>query len=254
MYDGNTYIKSAAITDDKGAFKFGDVSDGTYRVVATDGFLTKEKSVTVEKGGISYPTDYASNGGIQLELDGLSTEVVLEDNAVALTVDGLDKIYNTALYNGNVTEADLREVRDGGSIKITLYASYMDVSSAESSTGAIFESKLGDKAIIERYINLKIIKEVRDAAGEPKNGTPMEINELAEKITISFPLGSLSGENIRVASLHGSGSDYEFISNEATLSTNYVTITTDRFSVYALYRYKESDTYYTVKWMVMVRP
>ena len=253
LYDGNTFIKTARINSDGDEYKFTDVSDGAYRIVATDGLLTKETAVTLEKGGIVYPTTYAADGGINFVLEGLSTEVVLEDNTVALTVDGLYKIYDVGYYNGNVSEADLAVVEAGGTIKITLYASYLDVSSVEDTTETIFEDRLGSTAVIERYINLEIIKEVRDADGNLVNGTPTNITRLAEPVTLSFPLGNLSGENIHVASLHGSGSDYSFKSwtngTEAVLSNNYVTITTDRFSVYALYRYVVSDKTYTVKWL-----
>ncbi|MBQ9234483.1 MAG: hypothetical protein IJ167_10700, partial [Lachnospiraceae bacterium] len=254
LYSGNTYIKSAKIDSaEDNKYKFADIADGTYRVVATNGILSKETSVTIDRGGVSYPTTYASDGGINFVLSGLSTEVVLEDNAVALTVDGLDKIYNTALYNGNVTPADMAVVAEGGTIKITLYASYMDVSSVSDTAETIFEDRLGNEAVIERYIDIEIIKEVRNAAGELVNGTPSNITTLAEPVTISFPLGSLSGQNIHVASLHGSGSDYSFKSwvngSEAVLSTNYITITSKNFSVYALYRYEIKDVYYTVKWL-----
>ena len=254
LYSGNTYIKSAKIDSaDDNDFKFTDVADGTYRVVATNGELTKETSVIIERGTVTYPSTYVSDGGVNFVLTGLSTEVVLEDNTVALTVDGLEKIYNTGLYNGNVTPEDLAVVNQGGTIKITLYASYIDVSSVSDTTETIFEDRLGNEAVIERYINIEVVKEVRNAEGQLVNGTPKNITTLAEPVTLSFPLGSLSGENIHVASLHGSGSDYSFKSwvngSEAVLSTNYITITTDRFSVYALYRYEIKDIYYTVKWL-----
>ena len=254
LYSGNTYIKSAKINDaDDNKYKFTDVSDGNYRIVATNGLLSKETSVTVEKGGITYPESYASDGGINFVLSGLSTEVVLEDNAVALSVDGLDKIYNTALYNGNVTDADLDVVAQGGTIKITLYASCIDVNDISDTEETIFEDRLGNEAVIERYINIEIVKEVRDASGNLVNGTPTNITTLAEPVTLSFPLGRLAGQNIHVASLHGSGSDYSFKSwvngSEAVLSTYYITITSSNFSLYALYRYEVKDVYYTVKWL-----
>lgn len=254
LYSGNTYIKSAKIDSaDDNDYKFTDIADGSYRVVATNGVLSKETSVTLEKGTVTYPSTYAADGGINLVLSGLSTEVVLQDDTVALTVDGLEKIYNTGLYNGNVTPADMEVVRQGGTIKITLYASYMDVSSVSDTTETIFEDRLGNEAVIERYINIEVVKEVRNTEGELVNGTPSNITTLAEPVTLSFPLGSLAGQNIHVASLHGSGSDYSFKSwvngSEAVLSTNFITITTDRFSVYALYRYEVKDIYYTVKWL-----
>ena len=254
LYSGNTYIKSAKINDaDDNKYKFTDVSDGNYRIVATNGILSKETSVTIEKGGITYPASYASDGGINFVLSGLSTAVVLEDNAVALSVDGLDKIYNTALYNGNVTDADLDVVAQGGTIKITLYASCIDVNDISDTEETIFEDRLGNEAVIERYINIEIVKEVRDASGNLVNGTPTNITTLAEPVTLSFPLGRLAGQNIHVASLHGSGTDYSFKSwvngSEAVLSTNYITITSSNFSLYALYRYEVKEKYYTVKWL-----
>ena len=54
---------------------FTGVSDGTYRIVATNGTLTKEASVTVADGMITYPETYSTTGGINFVLSGLSTDV-----------------------------------------------------------------------------------------------------------------------------------------------------------------------------------
>lgn len=253
LYDANTVIAGVELEKaDDMDYIFKNIADGNYRVVATNGMLTEVSTVTVSKGGISYPTDYASKGGIHFVLDGLSTDVVVEDNSISITADGLDKIYNTALYNGNVTDEDLEVVAEGGTIDITLYASYINVSKVDKTTESIFIDKIGKNGIIERYIELHVVKEVRDAEGKLVNGTPTNITRLAEPITVSFPLGDLSGQKIYVASVHQSGSDYAYINwagSDVTLSQNYVTISTDRFSVYALYRLIETKKEYTVKWV-----
>ncbi len=253
LYEGNTVIAGVELESaDDMDYIFKSIADGNYRIVATNGMLSEVSTVTVTNGGISYPTDYASKGGIHFVLDGLSTDVVVEDNSINITADGLDKIYNTALYNGNVTDEDLEVVEAGGTIDITLYASYINVSGIDKTTESIFVDKIGKNGIIERYIQLYVIKEVRDAEGKLVNGTPSNITRLAEPVTISFPLGDLAGQKIYVASVHQSGSDYAYINwagSDVTLTQNYVTISTDRFSVYALYRLIETKKEYTVKWI-----
>ena len=218
--------------------------------MATNGILTRTKSVTIEKGGVVYPTDYAAKGGVNIELSGLNTSVVIDDGAIAITVDGLEKVYdnfNTAV----VSNEDLAVVNNGGSVNIILHASYMNVSQVDTAIKNAFENNIKN-GTIKRYIKLYIIKEVRDASGALVNGTPTEISRLVEPITVSFPLGDLSGQNINVASMHGSGSDYTFIdwgAGDVSLTNSYVTISTNRFSVYALYLSTASKKNYTVKWL-----
>lgn len=253
LYEGNTVIAGVQLNEeDDNDYIFKSLADGNYRIVATNGMLSEVSTVTVTDGGISYPKDYASNGGIHFVLDGLSTDVVVEDNSINITADGLDKIYNTALYNGNVTDEDLEVVAAGGTVNITLYANYINVSELDNTTESIFIDKIGKNGVIERYIQLYVVKEVRDVDGKLVNGTPSDITRLAEPVTVSFPLGDLAGQKIYVASVHNSGSDYTYINwagSDVSLSKNYVTITTDRFSVYALYRIIETKKEYTVKWV-----
>ncbi|MBQ9934859.1 MAG: hypothetical protein IJO70_03340 [Lachnospiraceae bacterium] len=253
LYEANTVIAGVELkTEDDVDYIFKNVADGNYRIVATNGLLSEVSTVTVTNGGISYPTDYATKGGVHFVLDGLSTSVVVKDNSINITADGLDKIYNTALYNGNVTDEDLEVVAEGGTVNITLYANYITVSEIDKTTEGIFIDKIGKNGVIERYIQLYVVKEVRDAEGKLVNGTPANITRLAEPVTVSFPLGDLAGQKIYVASVHQSGSDYAYINwagSDVALSQNYVTISTDRFSVYALYRLIETKKEYTVKWI-----
>ncbi len=253
LYDANTVIAGMELKSEEDVdYIFKNVADGNYRIVATNGFLSEVSTVTVTNGGISYPSDYATKGGIHFVLDGLSTDVVVKDNSINITADGLDKIYNTALYNGNVTEEDLEVVAAGGTVDITLYANCITVNEIDKTAEGIFIDKIGKNGVIERYIQLYVVKEVRDAEGRLVNGTPTNITRLAEPITVSFPLGDLAGQQIYVASVHQSGSDYAYINwagSDVSLSQNYVTISTDRFSVYALYRLIETKKEYTVKWV-----
>lgn len=254
LYDANVAIAGVQLNSESEIeYLFKNIADGAYRIVATNGMLTKESSVTVANGGISYPENYAAEGGINFVLSGLSTSVVIDDDAVNITADGLDKIYNTNLYNGNVTEEDLQVVKDGGTINISLHAGYINVTDINQTTQTIFKNKIGENAVIERYIQLNIIKEVRDANGNYVNGTPCNITRLAEPITVSFPLGELSGQKVYVASLHGEGSNYDFLNwssaSDISISKSFVTIETDRFSVYALYRVIDAPKEYTVKWI-----
>ena len=252
LYQGNTVVAVDVIEDETdSAYNFDNVNDGIYRVVATNGEMTKTGAVTVENGGVSYPADFGEMGGVNFVLNSMSTTVVIKDNAVNLSADGLEKIYDTTWFERVITPEDKRVLDEGGSVNICLLADNISVSEISPEEQSIFSSKLGDEAVIERYIQLYIIKEVRDANNKLVNGTPTYVNELYDPITISFPLGDLAGQNIYVASVHNNGSDYTFInwSNNLVASKNFVTITTKHFSVYALYRLVERPNQYTVKWV-----
>lgn len=253
LYEANTVVASTKLEDaDDTAYLFTNLSDGSYRVVATNGILKETAAVTIENGGIVYPENYAANGGIKLVLNGYNTSVVIEDDAINITADGLESIYDNSVYKGILTDKDIEVLEAGGSIDISLHASYIDVSDISSEEQSIFSAKLSSNTVIERYINLYVLKEVRDADGNYTNNTPAKIPELYESITISFPLGDLAGQQIYVASVHGEGSNYSFMNwanaDDAVISKNYVTITTRFFSVYALYRIIPSDKTYQVIW------
>lgn len=254
LYEANTVIATDVLEDENDTkYLFENISDGIYRVVATNGVLTKTAAVTIENGGISYPSDYAENGGVNFVLNSMSTSVVIQDNAINITADGLEKIYDTTWYEGIITQEDKAVLASGGSINIILNASYVNVSDVSAEEQSIFNAKLGKDAVIERYIQIYIIKEVKDSTGRYVNSTPSYVKELYDPIVISFPLGDLAGKEVYVASVHNAGSDYSFInwndSSKVNLSKNYVSITTSHFSVYALYTTVNTPKQYTVKWV-----
>ena len=254
LYQGNTVVAVDVIEDATDtAYEFDKVNDGIYRIVATNGELTKTSAVTIEKGGVSYPADFGENGGVNFILNSMNTTVVIKDNSINLSADGLEKIYDTTWYERVITPEDKLVLDAGGSINITLVADNISVSEVSPEEQSIFDTKLGEEAVIERYIQLYIVKEVRDTNNKLVNGTPSYVHELYDPLTISFPLGELSGQKIYVASVHNTGSDYVFINwnnnSNVTISNNFVTISTKHFSVYALYRLVERPKQYTVKWV-----
>ena len=250
LYRGDTSIAGTKVTED-GSYDyiFKNVSDGTYRVVATDGQLSREAVVIVENGGVSYPENYAMKGGVILVLSGYSTAVQIEDGEVEVAVDGLDKVFDDYSYPLLFDDSDTRTVEAGGSIRIVLHASYTRVSEVGTTEAAIFSDRLGEKAEVVRYITLYVTKQLYDKNGDLIKET--EVPRLAEPVTVSFPLEDLSGQKIFVASIHGDANNYSFTNwgtaDDVTISTNYVTITTDKFSLYALYRYLAKPAY-TVNW------
>lgn len=253
LYDANTVVASMKLSSpEESAYLFTNIVDGAYRVVATNGILTETAAVTIDHGAITYPKDYALNGGVTLVLNGYNTSVVIEDNAISITADNLESMYDNSVYKGILTERDIQVINEGGSVNISLHASYLDVSDVSPDEQSVFDAKLNRNVKIERYINLYVLKEVKNAAGEYVNGTPVRVPELYNPITISFPLGDLAGQQIYVASVHGEGSNYSFMNwanaDDVTISQNYVTITTRYFSVYALYRLLGSEKTYTVAW------
>ena len=251
---GNTIVAGTKIDDETdNSYVFENVADGNYRIMASNGLLTKESSITIENGGVTYPGNYLENDGINFVLTGLSTRIVVEDGTICITADGLDKIYNTALFNGNITPEDLDVVSKGGTIDVALYASYMNADSVGSDIQQLFINKLGASAELKKYISLTIVKTVRDSNGNCVNNTPCNITRLAESITVSFPLEELAGQKIYVASVHTSDMGNSFTNwdqySGIYISTNYVTISTDRFSVYALYKMNVQPKEFNVKWI-----
>lgn len=254
LYNGGVAIGGIEIESDaSNEYYFKNVPDGSYQITATNGKLSKTASVTVANGGVTYPENYLSTNGINLVLNGLSTSVVIEDSEIELTADNLDVIYDDD-FNINISQDEYDIVNEGGNILVTLHANYLNVATdVGSTTEGIIKDKLGSNAEVVRYIELYITKTVTDKYG---NQTTSYITELADPITVSFPLGDLAGQRIYVASLHSgllNNSDYDFYNwgtaSTAVLTHDYVTITTSRFSVYALYRMKTTDRYFTVKWI-----
>lgn len=253
LYDANTVVASMKLNSaEETAYLFTNIADGAYRVVATNGILTETAAVTIENGSVIYPENYAVNGGITLILNGFNTSVIIDDDAISITADNLESMYDNSVYKGILTNADLQVISEGGSVDISLHASYLDVSEISPDEQSVFDAKLNSNVKIERYINLYVLKEVRNAAGEYVNGTPVRIPELYNPITISFPLGDLAGQQIYVASVHNEGSNYSFMNwanaDDVTISQNYITISTRYFSVYALYRLLGPEKTYTVTW------
>lgn len=248
LFDGNTYIAGKKL-DIEGDYNFTNISNGTYRVVATDGTYTQTKSVIVENGAIVYPTDYLTNRGVNFVLSRLSTHMVLKDGAVKVTADGLDQVFDRN-YTAVITEEDWYAYdNEGASIDITLYADYLDVTDVSSTTQGVFADKIGKNNEIVRYIELNVVKTVKNADGEILY--TKDVTRLVKPVTIAFPLGDLSGQKIGVASMHGNGNDAQFINwsnDEAVLTKNYIAITTSRFSIYALYKVDVAPKSYTVTW------
>lgn len=248
LFDGNTYIAGKKL-DIEGDYNFTNISNGTYRIVATDGTHTQTKSVIVENGTIVYPTDYITNRGVNFVLSSLSTHMVLKDGAVKVTADGLDQVFDRN-YTAVITEEDWYAYdNEGASIDITLYADYLDVTDISSTTQGVFADKIGKNNEIVRYIELNVVKTVKDADGNIMY--TQDVTRLVKPVTIAFPLGELSGQKIGVASMHGKGNDAQFINwsgSEAVLTKDYIAITTSRFSIYALYKVDAVPKSYTVTW------
>lgn len=248
LFDGNTYIAGKKL-EIEGDYNFTNISNGTYRVFATDGAHTQTKSVIVENGAIVYPTDYITSRGVNFVLSNLSTHMVLKDGAVKVTADGLDQVFDRN-YTAVITEEDWYAYdNEGASIDITLYADYLDVTDISSTTQGVFADKIGKNNEIVRYIELNVVKTVKNADGEILY--TQDVTRLVKPVTIAFPLGDLSGQKIGVASMHGNGNDAQFINwsdSEAVLTKNYISITTSRFSIYALYKVDAAPKSYTVTW------
>ena len=253
LYSGNVLVASESIDPSvQSRYDFDQVRDGSYTIKASNGRLKASAMVTVKNGLITYPEDYADNFGVNLELSGLSTNVVIDDGAVNVAVDGLDLIYSsTDFYKGCITDEDLDTIAQGGYVDVTFHASYL--SNISQTEQAIFKSEIGENAVIRKYLQLYVTKEVYNADDALIRG-PLNVTELYDAVTVAIPLGDLAGQRVYVASLHGDSSDYTFNlwdnADDAVISHDYVTIQTRYFSIYALYQYEgQTKDSYTVKWV-----
>lgn len=255
LMEGDTYITTKVFNSEEDLanapdFTFTQLADGTYRVVATNGLLTDTATVTVSGGGVIYPDNYGTEGGVNLVLSGFSTRVVIDDGVIGVSADKLDDIFaDSAWTNFNISASDIAEVKNGGRVVLELHASYTTVESIEGEEKSTFAANLGKDAKIHKYIYLDVIKKVYGASGELKYSEP--IHNTTSPLTVSFPLEELSGQDVHVAAVHKDGSNYLFrnFANAAVTNT-FVTITTDEFSVYALYTLKAPEpVYHVVQWI-----
>ncbi|MCM1170558.1 MAG: fibronectin type III domain-containing protein [Clostridium sp.] len=249
LFDGNTYIAGKKLDVGGGDYNFTNISDGTYRIAATDGTHTQTKAVIVENGAVVYPTDYITNNGVNFILSNLSTHMVLKDGAVRVAADGLDQVFDKS-YTAVISQEDWKAYdEEGASIDVTLYAGYLDVASVSDTTQGVFANNIGKNNVIVRYIELNVVKTVKDADG--KVMYTQDVTRLVKPITVAFPLGDLSKQKIGVASMHGTGNNAQFINwsdDDAVLAEDYIAITTSRFSIYALYMVDAAPKSYTVTW------
>lgn len=255
LFDGNTYIAGYKLEGPSDtAYEFNKIADGTYRIVATDGLLTKTKRVVVENSGIVEPANYLSANGVNFVLNGMSTDMVIKDNSVNVVADGLDSIFESAAYyEGVITSEDKQVIAAGGSVNVTLYAEYTSEDALTAEEANLFDRSMAEDEHIQKYISLYIVKYVRDVNGvlvEEPTLVPM----LYDDISITFPLGELSGKTVYVASAHKEQSGgYTFRKwtdpGEVTLTERTVTISTNLFSTYALYTKNAPAKTYVVKWI-----
>ncbi len=255
IYEGNTFIAGTKLTSpDEDNYIFNNLKDGTYRIVATDGLFTKTKKVVIENNGIKEPDSYLVDNGVNFVLNGMSTEVIIEDNSINISADGLDKVFDpNSIYGNVITDDDRLLIADGGSVNIALHAKYIGEGELTDGEAASFEKNMDEDAIIKKYISLTIVKTVRDKDGI-LIGEPELIPALYDAISVSFPLGELSGQRVYVAATHREATGkYSFHdwddAIEAALTERYVTISTNLFSVYALYIMDEPPKTFVVKWI-----
>ncbi|MGN0436536.1 MAG: YDG domain-containing protein, partial [Wujia sp.] len=205
LYEADTALAGAMLSDSaSNTYTFNNLPNGTYRIIATDGILTKTQKVVIYNGGVSYPENYIENDGINFVLDGLNTSIVVDDNVVNVVVDGLDLIYESSLsglYEEIITREDKRVLAEGGTIDVVLHAGYISEESVSEIEKDTIRNGIDDEATIERYIQLYVVKEVKDKTGKTVIG-PELISELYDDITVSIPLGNLADKDIHVASAH----------------------------------------------------
>lgn len=255
VYEGNVIVAGKKIESEADSnFEFTNLPNGSYRITASDGLLSKTSRVVITNGGIQLPQDYFATNGINFVLDGFSTDVVIGDSSINIAADGLDKVFDSmGFFEGIITREDKAVIADGGSVKITLHANVINEASIPKDELKQFKNNMSKDEHIQRYIDIYVEKTVKDINGKLVY-EPERLPQLYDDIELSFPLLDLAGQDVYVAMTHAEANgDYTFKKwedvGEVILSQNFVTISTNLFSTYALYTVDKSQKTHIVKWM-----
>ncbi|MDO5155372.1 MAG: hypothetical protein Q4D51_05355 [Eubacteriales bacterium] len=228
LYEGSTCVMATEIKAGD-EFRFTNVKDGNYNVVATDGLYSRSTRLLIENGRIIYP-----NGYISLVLSGKNTSVVVKTNETPnVTVANLDSIFEEDPINYNNTDA--KTIEAGGTVEFELDATLTPVSTVSKGEIDAMYAVTDRNKVVGAYLDLSLYKIVTDVNGKVDK---TRVKNLARgtQLSITIPLGALAGKRgLEVVRIHNDGDRYvgaSLIDMDSNPST--YTISTGQFSTYAV--------------------
>ena len=212
-------------------FRFKGLADGSYNLVADNGSYKTTRIVVIENGSVQAQIDMQI-GKTQSVID-----IVTEDTP-EIVVGGLDSLFDSnALYS----EEDESAVNDGGTVEFKLQVEKKEQESI-SQDAAMIEKKIDGSEKIGIYLDIQVLKTVKDAQGRLLNGETEQVPDLKDKellLVIPIPAEIQGMAPYQVYSIHnGSVTRAESIYQEKYQT---ICVTADRFSTYAI-AYTAPDT------------
>jgi hypothetical protein len=238
LMKGNTQIGTHGVTTaSDGTFTIAGVPNGTYNLVVSKDDLTVTTIVVINNSNnllsstITLP--YGNTSSV-LEVKGSETP--------QLVVGNLDGQFSTTVTENDkgVTAADNTAVAAGGSVEIKLTAEIKDITAVNASAISAAASSNGNTVGI--FIDLSVLKTVKDSVGNEIASQSSILTELPSLITVFIPIpAALQGQsNYAVYRYHGSavdsitttvadGEKIELVDNNTTIK-----LTIKKFSTYAI--------------------
>lgn len=239
LFDGNVCV-AATQCDAGGPFAFTNVPDGNYTIIATDGVYKKSMGITVNNHVVVNPST-----AISIILSGQNTSVViLTPDTPNITATNMDSIFFFDTEVNFPYDPDQMLVENGGTVEFRLYASLMNVGDVSSDEQAVIGSYGSAGKVVRKYLSLTLVKIETDAEGNV--GPEIPVTELSNgaSITITIPLQELAGKSgIEVVRVHDGSAGLEGLrySVDMDSSPNTFTLTSNKFSTYAILAPKEPE-------------
>ncbi|WP_322908146.1 DUF4073 domain-containing protein, partial [Paenibacillus sp. SGZ-1009] len=188
LYQGNTAVGAAVVTDTYGNFKLSGISNGAYNLVVTKAGRIATYIVIVNNGDYTFAQTIilpSGNTNTQVQINGSGTPNVAVGGLTSLLQDSL-----------SFTLADQQLISNGGKVNIT-----MDVQQQTAATapGAAALQKLANGQTINLYLDLTLVKTTTTAANVSTTTTIPTVGNLLQ---IVVPYDSTSQSNVAVYRYH----------------------------------------------------
>ncbi len=236
MY-GKTQIGLDGTTAAGGSFTIPGISNGTYNLVVTKADQIVTKIITVSGA------DCAA-GEVTLPSGKKNSVVEVKNDTPPVVVGGLHEQFKTttSANDKGITSADHAVAEAGGTVEIRLTAEGKTADTAANAEGIKSAASAQGKTVA-LFIDLSVLKTVRDSMGVEIPGQSSALTELAELVEVLIPLDAAhqGKTNYVVYRYHGTAVDtltttangahekIELINGGKTLKA-----TVKKFSTYAL--------------------
>ncbi|MBE6905340.1 MAG: hypothetical protein E7476_03615 [Ruminococcaceae bacterium] len=223
---GNTTVAGPVTTENNGSFDFADVPSGTYNLIIEKDGITVTKLLIVEGNDITIETI--------IPLGKKATIFEVAPGAPDVASGGLDNLFNDS---ENFTADDQQHLDDGNIIEFKLRVEGSESPDAQIADSV--ENAVSSNDKIGNYLNINLFKILKDNSNNELN--TLSIHSVSNEITlvISIP-DELKGKGpYKVIRAHEDPDTGAITTDvledlDGNDSDDFITIKTDRFSIYAI--------------------